>query len=62
MVEVAPRRRFSTEEDNAAYTQPLEGLSPGHVGFVGSWGMSQRLAALGHIEVQAGKTVVVLHG
>jgi hypothetical protein len=60
-VEDGVRPRFDTEESQASYTRPRPGITPAHAGFVGSWGMSQQLQSMGHLETINGKTTVILH-
>lgn len=60
-VETNARRRFDTEESQVSYTRPRPGITPGHVGYVPSWGMSQQMQAMGHLETVNGQTVVILH-
>ena len=57
----APRPDFATQEAHQSYTRPAPGIHPGGLGFASSWGMSQRLGAMGHLETQNGRTVVVIH-
>ena len=56
-----PRPDFATQTANQSYTRPRPGITPGGLGYASSWGMSQRLGSAGHLEVQNGRTVVVLH-
>jgi hypothetical protein len=55
------RAAFETSVANASYTRPRPGIHPGGLAYASSWGMSQRMQSAGHLEVQNGQTVVVLH-
>jgi hypothetical protein len=55
------RAAFETETANASYTRPRPGIHPGGLAYASSWGMSQHLQAMGHLEVQNGQVVTVLH-
>ena len=55
------RAKFLTQAAQNSYTRPRPGIHPGGLAYASSWGMSQRLQSAGHLEVQNGQTVVVLH-
>jgi hypothetical protein len=56
-----PRPDFATQTAQQSYTRPRPGIVPGGLAYASSWGMDQRLASIGHLQVQNGRTVVVLH-
>ena len=55
------RAKFATEAANDSYTRPRPGIHPGGLAYASSWGMSQRMQSVGHLEVQNGQTVLVIH-
>ena len=57
-----PRPDFATQEAAQSYTQPHPAITPGGLGYAGSWGMSQHIGAMGHLSVANGKTVVIING
>ena len=56
-----PRPNFATQDAAQSYTQPHPHITPGGLAHAGSWGMSQHIGAMGHLETQNGRTVVVIH-
>ena len=57
-----PRPDFATQVAQQSYTQPHPAITPGGLAHAGSWGMSQHIGTMGHLEVRNGQTYVILHG
>jgi len=60
-VEGKHRPDFATQVAQQSYTRPRPGITPGGLGYAGSWAMSQRLGAAGHLEVVNGQTYVKIN-